>query len=111
MLVEVLLALQAVTADGDAVVGGVEDVRVVELARRLELPEHPADLEVDVLAARELAAHFVADGPLVAALPDAADGDLVAEAGVAVGERVRGQVVGGELRARGFAGGGRSLSV
>ena len=50
----------------------------------------------------ELAAQLVADGPLVAMLPDAADGDLVAEAGVAVGERVRGQVVGGELRGPGI---------
>ena len=65
-------------ADGDAVVGGVEDVGIVELAHRLELLEDPADLVVDVLAAGELAAQLVADGPLVATLPDAADADLVA---------------------------------
>ena len=102
VLVEVLLALQAVAADRDAVVGGVEDVGVVELAHRLELLEHAADLDVDVLAAGELAAELVADGPLVATLPDAADGDFVAEAGVAVVERMGGQIVDGQRRRLGI---------
>ena len=112
VLVEVLLALQAVAADRHAVVGGVEDVGVVEFAHRLELLEDAADLDVDVFAAGELAAEFVADRALVALLPDAADGHFVAQVRVAVVEGMRGQVVDRQrrlLRVRGRA--ASSLSV
>ena len=63
------------------------------------LLEHAADLDVDVLAARELAAQLVANGALVAILPDAADGVFVAQAGMAVGKRMRGQVIRGSAAA------------
>ena len=60
MLVEVLLALQAMAADRHAVVGRVDDQGVVELADLLEPAEDAADLLVDVLVAGELPAELVA---------------------------------------------------
>ena len=92
VLVEVLLALQAVAADRDAVVGRVEDVRVTQLAHCLEFLQDAADLDVDILDAGELAPQLVAVGP------DAADGDLVAQSGMAVGKWMRGKVVHGKGR-------------
>src|SRR5262245_65662206 len=81
MLVEVLLALESVPANRDAMVGGVEDVRVIELAHRFELCQDPPDLDIDVLAASEVATELVADRALVSILPDAADLRLIALVG------------------------------
>ena len=109
VLVEILLPLQAVTADCHAVVGRIENDGVFELAHGLEFCEHAADLDVDVLAACELAAEFVADGPLVAPLPHAADGHFVAQAGVAVIEGMRGEIVRRQFRLLGIGGRRRTL--
>ena len=73
VFVEVLFSLQAVPADRHAVIGGVEDVGVVQFAHFLELLQHAADLDVDVFAAGKFASQFVANRALVAAFPDAAD--------------------------------------
>ena len=104
VLVEILFSLQAVAADRDAVVGGVKDVGVVELAHGCELGEDASDLDVDGLGAGEFAAELVADRALVATLPDAAHGDLVAKTGMAVRKGMGGQIVfgkGGLLGMRG----------
>ncbi len=98
VFVEVLFALQAVTTDGHAVVGGVDDVGVVEFAHGGEFIQDTADLDVDVFIAGKFAAEFVADGALVAACPDAADFHFVAQAGMTVVEGMGGEVVDGELR-------------
>ena len=94
VLVEVLLALQAVAANGHPVVGGVNHVGVVQFPHCLQLAENPADLDVDVLAAGELATEFVTDGPLVAPGPDTLDPHLVPDRHVGVVKRMPGQVVG-----------------
>ena len=96
MLVEVLLALQAVSADGHAVVCRVDDVGVLQLAHLIELLQDAPDLGVDVLVAGELAADLIADGRLVAALHHPLDPDLISQAWVSVVEGMRRQVVLGE---------------
>jgi hypothetical protein len=96
VFVEILFPLQAVAADGHAVIGGVDDVRVFEFTHGFEPGEDAADLDVDGFGAGELAADFVADGAFVAALPDAAHRHLVADIVVAVRKRMRRQPVFGQ---------------
>ena len=74
-------------------VGSVEDVGVVKLTHRLELLEHTTNLDIDVLAAGELAPQFVADRALVPLLPHSRHGDLVTETRMAMGEGMGRQVV------------------
>jgi hypothetical protein len=93
MLIQVLLPLQPMPPDRHAVVSGVEDVGVVEFSHLFELLEYATDLDIDVLAARELAADLVADGRLVAPLPDATDIHLVPELRMSMRKRMSGQVV------------------
>ena len=88
VLVEVLFSLETVPADGHAVVGGVNDVGVIELAHRFDFLEDAADLDVDAFGASELAADFITDGGFIAILPNAGDADFITEVGVAVGEGV-----------------------
>ena len=96
VVVEVLFPLQAVAADGDAVVGGEHDVGVGEHAvglvavavRVLELCEHAADLAVDPVVTGKLASDFVADDRLGAVLADALDRGFVAHLEVAMVERM-----------------------
>ena len=98
MVVQVLFALQAVTSDGHAVVGRVEDVRVVQLAHRFEFLQHAADLNVDVLTAGELPAQFVSDRALIPLVPDTAHVHLVAHRHVGVVEGMGRQVVAWQCR-------------
>ena len=109
VLVEVLFAHEAMATNRDAVVGGVEDVGVVELAHGFELLEDAADLNVDVLTASELATELVADAGFVAPLPDTAHGDFIAHVGVGVVKGVGGEVVGGQGRLQGVQGRRRGL--
>ena len=51
MLVEILLAEQAVAAEGQAMVAREENDRVVEAALGLECRDHAADLRVHALDA------------------------------------------------------------
>ena len=95
MLVEVLLPLQAVATDRHAMVGGVEDPRVVQLAHRRELLEHTADLPVDIFTAGVFAAQFIANRGRVPAIPHSAHRHLVADIHVAMIEGVPGQPVAG----------------
>ena len=71
VLIEVLFPLESVAADGHAVVGGVDDVGVVEFPHRFKFFEDLTDLDVDVFGAGEFAAEFVADGGFIAVLPNA----------------------------------------
>ena len=98
VFVEILLALQAVATDRHAMVGRVEDPRVVELAHRRELLEHPADLPVDIFTARVFAAQFIANRVRVPAIPHSAHRHLVADIHVAMIEGVPGQPVAGQRR-------------
>ena len=84
MLIEILFSLQSVATDRDPVVGRVNDVSVVQLAHGFEFCEDASDLNVNGLGAGEFAAELVADRALVAALPNPADGFLVAKTGMAV---------------------------
>ena len=93
VFVQVLLALETVPPYGNAMVRRVEDVGVVQLAHLFELLEDPADLDVDVLTAGKLPAHFVSDRTLVSSFPHTADLDLVAQAGMAMVKRMGVQVV------------------
>ena len=61
MLVEVLLAQQTVTADGQAVVGGVDHDRVLGVAAGLQGRQHPADLFIQVADHPVILAQLVAD--------------------------------------------------
>lgn len=104
VLVEVLFSLQPVAADGDAVVGGVEDVGVFKLAHFLKPCENAADLDVDDFRAGVVAADLVADRRLVAAIQHAADRLLVAHVAVGVVEWMGGQPVGRQRRLFGVGG-------
>ena len=93
MLVEVLFSLEAVSTDGDPVVGGIEDISVFEFAHGIEFIQHATDLLVDPLATSKLATEFVSDGVRIAIFPDAADIDFVSQVWMAVGKGVFGKVV------------------
>ena len=57
-----------------SVVGRVEDVRIVQLAHRLEFREHATDLDVNVLTTGKLPAELVSDlvsAGLAVKLPEA----------------------------------------
>ena len=84
VLVEVLFPHQSMTTDRDAVVGGVEDVGVLQLAHRLETVKDATDLDIDVFDAGIFPSDFIPDRDRVAILPNAAHRDLVTQVGVSV---------------------------
>ena len=98
VLVQILFALQPVPTNGHAVIGGINNVRVVQLAHRLELGEHTADLLVDVFAAGKLPTNLIADGAFIAPLPNARHFHLIAQSRMAVGERMFRQIIDRQLR-------------
>ena len=104
VLVEVLFPLKAVATDRDAVIGGVEDVGVVEFTHGFEFREHAGDLSVDVLRAGHVAPALVADGGFVPPLPNAFHTDLVAQSGMTVEEGMLGQVIQRQGRLQGVQG-------
>ena len=93
MLVEVLLSLQPVAANGHSVIRSIKDVGVFQFAHVLELFEHSGHLKIDVLGAGQLTTDFVSNGALVPVFPYSADRDLVAQAGVTVVKGMLGQPV------------------
>ena len=93
MLIEVLLALQTVSTDRHAVVGRVDDIRVVEFAHFFELFQNSTNLDIDIFATGELTTEFIADGAFVPFFPHAADGDFITQAGMAVVERMLRQII------------------
>ena len=76
----------------------IDDVGIVEFSHGFELLQNATNLLVDVFAAGKLPANFVADGDLITALPDPADGYLITQAGVTMVKGVLGQPVEGQLR-------------
>ena len=98
MFVQILFPLQSVPADGHAVVGGVDDVSVVQLAHRLELGKHAANLLVDVFAAGKLPTNLIAYGAFVTPLSNASHLYRIAKARVAMVKGVFGQPVDGQIR-------------
>lgn len=74
-------------------VGGVDDVGVVELAHLFQPLEHAADLDVDVLATGILTADLVADARRIPPLPDSADRDFIPDVQIPILEGMRGQIV------------------
>ena len=93
MLVQILFSLQTVSPNRHAVIGRVEDVCVVQFSHRFKSLQHAPNLDVDVLAAGELASQFIADRPLVTILPDATDVDFIPHGHVRVVEWMSRQVV------------------
>ena len=79
VFVEVLLALQAMSANRHAMISRVEDVGVVEFTHRLKLVENSPDLDVDVFVARIFTPKFVADCSFVTICPDPADVDFITD--------------------------------
>ncbi len=83
-------------ANGHAVVGGVDHVGVIQFAHRIELPQHPPDLDIDIFTAGKLSPDLVADGPFIAPLPYALYPYLVSHGGMPVVEGMRRQVIDGK---------------
>jgi hypothetical protein len=89
VLIEILLPLQTMPSDRHPMIGGIDDIRVVQLSHRLEFLQHTTDLDIDVLATCELTTNFVSNGPFVTPFPNTTHGNFVAQARVTVWERMR----------------------
>ena len=78
MIIQVLLTLQTMATNRHAVVGGINDIGILNLTHGLEFLEHASNLNIDIFTAGELPADFVTDRPFIAPLPNALDPHFIA---------------------------------
>jgi deoxyribodipyrimidine photolyase-like uncharacterized protein len=83
--------------DGDTMIRGVKNQRVFQFAQILQFLYDFPDLLIDVFAAGEFAAQLITDRGRITAVPDAADGNFIANIGMGVIEGVLRQIVGWQL--------------
>jgi len=86
------------------VVGGAEDIGVIDFSCFFEFLENTPDLDIDIFATGVFASDFVADRDFIAVISDAANVDFVPHIAMTVIERMSGQVIRGERRLLGIGG-------
>ena len=79
MLIQILFSLQTVTTNRHPVVGGVNNVGVVQLTHFLELLEHLANLNIDIFRARHFAAKLIANRAFITLFPNPAHRYFIAK--------------------------------